>query len=242
MTKDEVLKLALELLQDYVEEYGPYEKDSGAAYTITAIKQALEQPEPSEPVGYWMGEFSKDGGATLYEVPQESAFGKKYRNIPLYTTPPKREPEPEPVMFGLDADGYFTFSVGVQTFSLDYIPQTEEDIELMKKCLLQAFASASPPKREPLDWQPIETAPKDGKKIILYYKNRNNFGRTVMGCWVTEEQANETDTDDVGLEAGWYEQIDNWDDYSQIAIHEGEPTHWMPLPKPPTAHGIGEKK
>jgi hypothetical protein len=97
----------------------------------------------------------------------------------------------------------------------------------------------SQPKREPMDWQPIETAPKDGNKIILYYRNRHNFGRTVMGCWVTDEQANETDTDGVGLEAGWYEQIDNWDDYAQIAIHEGEPTHWMPLPKPPAAHGIG---
>ena len=41
----------------------------------------------SEPVGYWDGEFSKDGGATIYEVPQVSAFGRKYGNIPLYTHP-----------------------------------------------------------------------------------------------------------------------------------------------------------
>lgn len=32
---------------------------------------------------------------------------------------------------------------------------------------------------------------------------------------------------------GWYECIDNWDEYSQVAINEGEPTHWMPLPTPP---------
>lgn len=57
------LKLALEALEDYVEEYGPHEKDSGAAYVITAIKEALEQPASykQEPVGFavmqkpWVG-------------------------------------------------------------------------------------------------------------------------------------------------------------------------------------------
>jgi len=32
---------------------------------------------------------------------------------------------------------------------------------------------------------------------------------------------------------GWYECINNWDDYTEVAIHEGEPSHWMPLPAPP---------
>ena len=48
----------------------------------------LTQPE-QKPVGYWMGEFN-DGAATLYEVPQESVFGRTYRNMPVYTTPPQR--------------------------------------------------------------------------------------------------------------------------------------------------------
>ena len=82
-------------------------------------------------------------------------------------------------------------------------------------------------------WRPIETAPKDGRKMLLTYKNRNGKRRTVVGGWVTDEEAAETDTDGVGLEAGWYERIDNWDDYYQIAIHEGEPDHWMPLPSQP---------
>ena len=50
---------------------------------------ALAQPEQG-PVGYWEGEFSDDGGATLYEVPQQSIFGRKYRNEPLYASPPQR--------------------------------------------------------------------------------------------------------------------------------------------------------
>ena len=93
------------------------------------------------------------------------------------------------------------------------------------------------PEQEPVAWQPIETAPKTGKKVILFYLNRNNFPRTVMARWLTDDEAAETDTDCVGLEGGWYECIDNWDDYTEVAIHEGEPTHWMPLPPAPTSEG-----
>ncbi len=93
-------------------------------------------------------------------------------------------------------------------------------------------------------WQQIETAPKTGRKVILFYLNRNKLPRTVMARWLTDEQAAETDADGVGLEGGWYECIDNWDDYTEVAIQEGEPSHWMSLPAPPieAAHGIGEKK
>jgi len=86
-------------------------------------------------------------------------------------------------------------------------------------------------------WMPIETAPKDGRKIIVTYSNRNGRKRTVMACWVTDEAAAETDADDVGLEAGWFESIDNWNDYTEVAIHEGEPTHWMPIPAAPAIGG-----
>ena len=87
------------------------------------------------------------------------------------------------------------------------------------------------------EWQPIDSAPQTGRKVILFYLNRNNLPRTVMARWLTDEQAADTDGDDVGLEGGWYECIDNWDDYTQVAIHEGEPSHWMRLPDPPATQG-----
>lgn len=52
-------------------------------------KQSAQQQEP---VGYWDGVFSKDGGATLYEVPQESLFGRKYPNIPVFAASPASKP------------------------------------------------------------------------------------------------------------------------------------------------------
>ena len=85
----------------------------------------------------------------------------------------------------------------------------------------------------PDGWKSIETAPKNGRKVIVFYLNSNNLPRTVMARWLTDEEAAETDADGVGLEGGWYECIDNWDDYTEVAIHEGEPTHWMPLPAAP---------
>ena len=87
--------------------------------------------------------------------------------------------------------------------------------------------------RNASQWQPIETAPKDGRKIIVRYLNRNGLNRTVFASWLTDEEAAESDADGVGLEGGWYERIDNWSDFTQVAIHEGEPTHWMPLPAAP---------
>ena len=91
-------------------------------------------------------------------------------------------------------------------------------------------------------WQPIDTAPK-GRKVLVYYKNACGKGRTVLARYVakhTEEDTSESDMDmDYSEEKdcyywpeGWYEEIDNWDDYSSVKISQAL-THWMPLPEAP---------
>lgn len=104
-------------------------------------------------------------------------------------------------------------------------------------------AMLAAPARQPLTvaWQPIETAPKTGRKIIVHYMNSSGKARRVMARWLTDEQAAETDRDGGGLEGGWYECIDNWDDYTEVAIYKGEPTHWMPLPEVPGGIGAEQK-
>lgn len=47
------------------------------------------------------------------------------------------------------------------------------------------------------------------------------------------------ETDEYYLHEGWYECINNWDDYSSIAIDDTV-THWMPLPEPPKMKGGAE--
>lgn len=57
-------------------------------------------------------------------------------------------------------------------------------------------------------WQPIETAPKDGIDVLLF-----EDGKQYVASW------SET--------AGGQ--------FFNDAEHQHNPTHWMPLPKPPTA-------
>lgn len=60
-----------------------------------------------------------------------------------------------------------------------------------------------------MDWQPIETAPKDGTRIIVI-----PYG------------------DIFDLSVSWFiEGDDRWANWHWIEA----PTHWMPLPKPPKA-------
>jgi hypothetical protein len=78
-------------------------------------------------------------------------------------------------------------------------------------------------------WQPIETAPKDGTKILVYTVH----GEIELTFWFTVE----TDRyDDVG--DGLYRKREE-------TVAEGWngnfPTHWMPLPTPPRATGEGAR-
>lgn len=65
------------------------------------------------------------------------------------------------------------------------------------------------------EWQPIETAPKDGAWVLVYWPTMpiTIYPKTAFNC---------------GDEYGW----DTPDDYGQVY-----PTHWMPLPAPPTNKG-----
>jgi DNA phosphorothioation-dependent restriction protein DptG len=93
------------------------------------------------------------------------------------------------------------------------------------------------------EWQPIETAPS-GKAVLISYLNSCGNRRTVKAVKFGQyECAANYDSDDFAeyceekdeyfCPAGWYEQIDNWDEYSSVKVYQGEPTHWMPLPAPP---------
>jgi hypothetical protein len=68
------------------------------------------------------------------------------------------------------------------------------------------------------EWQPIETAPKDGTVFLGYWKKNGSLGVRVV-------YAVRTDT-------GFY-----WNDYSTQEMLLL--THWMPLPSPPST---GEQK
>ena len=64
---------------------------------------------------------------------------------------------------------------------------------------------------EPRDWHPIETAPKDGRKFLVFWLN------SLMG------------DPEIDMVTGWRE-------YQEI-LELGEPpaTHWSPVPAPPVS-------
>ncbi|MGU7839430.1 hypothetical protein ACV22V_08190 [Burkholderia sp. AW33-5] len=82
-------------------------------------------------------------------------------------------------------------------------------------------------------WQPIETAPKDGRTLLLGYPNACGKWRTVRGQWMSQNYIDECWEDPDDVEPGWFETPDNAEDPPNCwGI---DPTHWMPLPAAPTS-------
>jgi hypothetical protein len=86
--------------------------------------------------------------------------------------------------------------------------------------------------------------PDKGAEVLAFYKNSNGKKRRIRAVYIRkfeEEEDYESEMDcDYNeeldcyyLPEGWYECIDNWSEYTSIYVHEGEVTHWMPLPAPP---------
>jgi len=81
-------------------------------------------------------------------------------------------------------------------------------------------------------WMPIETAPKDGRTMLLGHFNDCGKWRTLRGQWFSKEQiAEEWENDE--NEEGWYETSVENDDIPNC--WPTDPSHWQPLPAPPAA-------
>ena len=97
-----------------------------------------------------------------------------------------------------------------------------------------------------MQWIPTaDQMPDSGRTVLACYTNALGNVRRIRAAWVaakteeanTDSEISEYDeaSDTFYDPEGWYEQIDNWDDYSAVAVHQGDITHWMPLPDPPVA-------
>jgi hypothetical protein len=90
------------------------------------------------------------------------------------------------------------------------------------------------------EWQPIETAPKDGSDIILGALPQTHDGKPVpvrvtIGRWPSEEECR-TYVGDCGGECRCPEydyEPPFWMSWDGGFTEENPPTHWQPLPEPP---------
>lgn len=85
--------------------------------------------------------------------------------------------------------------------------------------------------------------PEAGKKVLATFENSHGKRRTICGHhvprWTIESDCDDAhdeyseEKDAYYLCEGWYENIENWGDFTSVYVCEGEVTHWMPLPEAP---------
>ena len=96
------------------------------------------------------------------------------------------------------------------------------------------------------NWESVAegSLPPSGRKVFAYYKNKLGNGRMVMAQYLSEDflecsceyECNcryDDRLDEYYYPEGWYEMVENWEEWGFIPINEGEVTHWKYLPKGP---------
>lgn len=112
---------------------------------------------------------------------------------------------------GAAVDAWF----GQRTFLLD-------DFKSRMEAAVAAYLAAQ--------WQPIETAPRDGTEVIL-----RRDDRVTSGCWTewTETEAEYHATTGVYLGQSIQGGGACWSSWDGGFVDEEPPTAWQPLPEPP---------
>lgn len=118
----------------------------------------------------------------------------------------------------------------------------EDDASTAITAYLAATKATAPDPAPVSGWRDIATAPS-AKPVLVAYKNRCDKWRVVKAVKYEQYQNEQPADDDEGevgeyceekdayfVRAGWYELIDNWDDFGFVAIYEGDPVAWMNLP------------
>ena len=93
-------------------------------------------------------------------------------------------------------------------------------------------------------WTPVfESRPASGQIVLAFYLDAWGKGRIIRAKWCLpkmHESGSDSDiaeydeeTDKFWDPEGWYECMDNWDQFRTIMVHEGEVSYWMTMPAPP---------
>ena len=186
---------------------------------ITAYLAALPK---SEQAALACGVTSSEGGAAPVQPPASDPAPVGWRLVPV-------EPTSE----------MMRHFAGMPVSTLEMGKAAKEYIAYA------AMLAAAPEPPVSDGWRDISSAPS-AKPVLVAYKNRCDKWRVVKAVRYEQYQKEQPADDDEGecdeyceekdayfVRAGWYELIDNWDDFRFVSIYEGEPVAWQPLPAPP---------
>jgi hypothetical protein len=90
-----------------------------------------------------------------------------------------------------------------------------------------------PPGEGPLSlsWQPVESAPKDGRQLLLWFPSVGSLGTMVAAFWHLDagKARPKPHWRQTGSQTRLYPE--KWNPYGAARLDR--PTHWMPLPAGP---------
>lgn len=123
----------------------------------------------------------------------------------------------------------------------------ENEDQLCTPCIeLKKITAELERYKRALEWKNVDDGlPDTSRSVLVTYINSCGNRRRVKAFYArrfeiegsidSDEGVDEycEERDEYYVREGWWEQIDNWSDYSFVAIHEGEVDYWMELPPSP---------
>lgn len=126
----------------------------------------------------------------------------------------------------------------------DNLSQIVEMIRLNNKALKQQQAEIEKLKKAS-DWISVDDKLPRKNQAVLAAQNTNEHNTIITANYICQHQKElnmsfdevdseyDKENDIFYWKQGWYETVNNWDDYTALTLMRGEVTHWQPLPKPP---------
>lgn len=158
--------------------------------------------------------------AAMLDAPDMTLSGRAGVYRAMLAAAPKAPADP---MTDAQLDALDTFALATMA------PRGRESVRQYARAVLAAsVAPASAP-----TWLPIETAPQDGRTILLGRYNELGKWRTMRGQWMSQDYIDNNWEDPPSGEPGWFETCVEADEIPNC--WPISPTHWMPLPGAPEA-------
>lgn len=107
--------------------------------------------------------------------------------------------------------------------------RSDEDAKAQLDAIRTALLAVVP------QWLPISEAPKDGRTLLIGRFNELVEWQTMRGQWMSDEYISDVWDEPRYGEAGWYETVVEADEIPNC--WPIDPTHYQPLPQPPTPGG-----